>query len=305
MSRSLRSPIDRTVRGDRQATWRGVNAALIGALIGLQLIAFAVRAAELPFIILQSTTSTSSTGLFDDLLPRLRNAVHVDVRVVAVGTGQALKNAADGNADVVLVHAPTAEAAFVTAGHGVERLPLMFNEFVIVGPGDDPAGIARAVSAADAFSRIAGHGATFVTRGDLSGTHAREMELWTAAGITVSPASERWYRDTGSGMDRALAVAVELDAYTLADRASWLAFTRPGAHRALYAGDPALFNQYSLILVDPVRHPAVKAAAGQSVIDWLRGPDGQAAIAAFKVRGEQVFFPNAQCVRTATGACAP
>ncbi len=297
------SPL-RQVTNERRSRqcWRRVPLlAVIVALLQLP----AARAETLPFITVQSTTSTASTGLFDDLLPRVRAALHLDIRVIAVGTGQALKNAADGNADVVLVHAPAAEAEFIAAGHGVERLPLMYNQFVIVGPAHDPAGVSRANSARDAFSHIATHHATFVSRGDLSGTHMREMELWRAAGVTVTPAHDLWYRDSGSAMDRALAVAVELDAYTLADRASWLAFTRRRNHRQLYAGDPALFNQYSLILVNPSRHPAVKAAAGRAFIDWLRGADGQAAIAAFRVAGEPVFFPNAQCTPGTAGHCAP
>lgn len=254
---------------------------------------------------MQSTTSTQSTGLFDTLLPRVRDALGLEVRVVAVGTGQALRNAADGNADVVLVHAPEAEADFVAQGHGVARLPLMYNEFVIVGPAADPARVAEAGSARDAFARIAASHSLFVSRGDQSGTHIRERELWQAAGLTVTAAADPWYRDTGSGMDRALAVAIELGAYTLTDRASWLAQTRPGKHRQLYAGDPALFNQYTLIRVDAQRHPAVKTAAAQAFIDWLRGTDGQAAIAAFRLRDEQVFFPNADCRPRAGPGCQP
>lgn len=248
------------------------------------------------FILLQSTTSTMSSGLFDYLLPQFTAAHGIEVRVVAVGTGQALKNAAEGNADVVLVHAEAAEEAFVAAGHGLAREPLMYNEFIIVGPVADPAAVAAAGSAADAMARIANQRALFLSRGDASGTHDRERQLWQAAGVAIEPTAA-WYRDAGSGMDRTLRIAAEIDAYTLCDRASWIAAPHRGTLTVLLENDPALFNQYSLILVNPARHPEVKAAAARTFIDWLRGPAGQAAIAAFQVHGMQLYFPNASATQ--------
>lgn len=246
------------------------------------------------FILLQSTTSTQSSGLFDHLLPEFTASHGIEVRVVAVGTGQALKNAADGNADAVLVHAEAAESAFIAAGHGIARLPVMYNEYVIVGPASDPAGIAGAGSAVEAMRQLAAAGQPFLSRGDESGTHKRELELWHKAEIDVGKAANRaWYQEAGSGMGRTLRIAAELDAYTLCDRATWLAAAERGALEVLYAGDPQLFNQYSLILVDPNRHPHVKIAAARRFADWLRGPVGQAAIASFEQRGEQLYFPNA------------
>jgi tungstate transport system substrate-binding protein len=262
----------------------------------LVLLAVTARVAAAPLadhIVLQSTTSTEVSGLFDHLLPRFRATSGIEVRVVAVGTGQALRNAADGNGDVVLVHARSAEEAFVAAGHGVARHPVMYNEFVIVGPAGDPAAIAAAPNAAAAFARIAAEGAVFVSRGDDSGTHQRERELWARAGAIPDAARDDWYRDTGSGMGRVLQIAAELDGYTLTDRASWVAQRDKGGLRVLYQGDPVLYNQYSLILVDPARHPHARAAAGQAFIDWMLGADGQAAIAAFRRDGEQLYFPNA------------
>ncbi|MGE0483693.1 MAG: substrate-binding domain-containing protein [Gammaproteobacteria bacterium] len=273
----------------------GVPSSLARTVL-LVLLAITARVTAAPLaehIVLQSTTSTQVSGLFDDLLPRFRAASGIEVRVVAVGTGQALRNAADGNGDVVLVHARAAEEAFIAAGHGVARHPVMYNEFVIVGPASDPAGVAAAADAGDAFRRIAAHGTVFVSRGDDSGTHQRERDLWARAGIVPDAARDGWYRDTGSGMGRVLQVAAELGGYTLTDRASWIAQRDKGRLRVLCQGDPALYNQYSLILVDPARHPHVKAAAAQAFIDWMLGVDGQAAIAAFRRDGEQLYFPNA------------
>jgi len=267
------------------------SAALILLLIVLGLGQRVLAAQE--FILLQSTTSTQSSGLFDYLLPQFTAAHGIEVRVVAVGTGQALKNAAEGNADVVLVHAEAAEAAFVAAGHGLAREPLMYNEFVIVGPAADPAEVAAAGSAADAMARIAERRAVFLSRGDASGTHDRERQLWRAAGVAVDPATASWYRDAGSGMDRTLRIAAETDAYTLCDRASWIAAPYRGTLAVLVENDAILFNQYSLIRVNPARHPQVKAAAARTFVDWMRGPVGQRAIAAFRRHGTQLFFPNA------------
>ncbi|MEQ8663870.1 MAG: substrate-binding domain-containing protein [Gammaproteobacteria bacterium] len=256
-------------------------------------------------ILLQSTTSTQQSGFFDALLPQFTATSGIEVRVVAVGTGQALRNAADGNGDVVLVHAQAAEEAFVAAGDGIARHPVMYNEFVIVGPASDTAGVRDAGTAAAALARIHRAGATFVSRGDDSGTHKRELALWQAAGLTVDAASQGWYRDSGSGMGRTLRIAAELDAYTLCDRATWIAQGGHGNLAVLLQGDPALFNQYSLIVVDPRRHPHVNTEAAMAFVDWMLSAPGQAAIAAFRVNGEQLYFPNAATLDRPPGLMHP
>lgn len=244
-------------------------------------------------ILLQSTTSTQNSGLFDHLLPLFQATSGIEVRVVAVGTGQALRNAAEGNGDAVMVHARTAEERFVADGFGVARIPVMYNEFVIVGPPADPADVGAASSLDDAMQRIASTKSPFISRGDDSGTHKRERALWAGTGIGVSADTHDWYKDSGSGMGRTLQIAAELGAYTLSDRATWLAQNNREALPVLFAGDAALFNQYSIILVNPERHPHVKAAAATRFIQWLTGDEGQAAIAGFRLGGEQLFFPNA------------
>lgn len=264
-------------------------------LVFAALLAFAGPVpATAEFIIVQSTTSTQNSGLFDHLLPRFTAAIGIEVRVVAVGTGQAIKNAQNGDGDVLLVHAKAAEERFVAEGWGVKRHDLMFNDFVVVGPAADPAGIAGLADAVAAFGRIAAAQAPFASRGDDSGTNKAELALWQEAGIDVKQASGAWYRETGSGMGATLNTAVGMGAYALTDRATWAAFANKGDFAVHVAGDPRLMNQYGVILVNPDRHPRVRAAAGQRFIDWLLGPDGQAAIAAFRVGGEQVFFPNAK-----------
>lgn len=280
-----------TPRAERSG---GLRRRLSALLCAAAVAAFCASPARAEYLLLQSTTSTQVTGLFDALLPAFQAASGIEVRVVAVGTGQALRNAADGNGDVVLVHAQAAEEAFIAAGHGLVRHPVMYNSFVLVGPASDPAGVSGLGSAAAALARIAERRALFVTRGDDSGTHQRELALWQDSGRVPDAARDVWYRDVGSGMERALAIALELDAYTLSDEATWLALPDHGTHRIVLAGDPALYNQYSVILVNPARHPHVNAAAGQRFIDWLTGSAGQAAIAAFAVNGRQLYFPNAQ-----------
>ncbi|MDJ0944547.1 MAG: substrate-binding domain-containing protein [Kiloniellales bacterium] len=250
-------------------------------------------AAEERFILLQSTTSTQNSGLFDAILPGFTAATGIEVRVVAVGTGQALKNARNGDGDVLLVHAVEAEEAFVSEGYGVKRFDVMYNDFVIVGPPADPAGIAGLSDATAALKSIAAARAPFASRGDDSGTHKKELALWRAAGLDPVAASGTWYRETGSGMGATLNVALGMGAYTLTDRGTWIAFKNKGNFGILVAGDARLFNPYGVILVNPARHPRVKAADGQAFIDWLTGPDGQAAIAAYKLEGQQLFFPNA------------
>jgi tungstate transport system substrate-binding protein len=246
------------------------------------------------FIVLQSTTSTQNSGLFEHILPMFTEASGIDVHVVAVGTGQAIRNAANGDGDVLLVHDRTAEAAFVAEGHARERRNVMYNDFVVVGPSFDPAEAAAALTAVDSLSRIATVQAPFASRGDESGTHAAELRLWDAAGVDVGAASGGWYRETGSGMGATLNAAIGMDAYVLTDRATWLAFGNKDDHRILFEGDPELFNQYGILLVDPERHPGVRAEDGQQFVDWMLSEAGQQAIAGYTVGGEQLFFPNAR-----------
>ena len=253
----------------------------------------AAQAEDASFIVVQSTTSTQNSGLFDYLLPIFTEKTGIEVRVVAVGTGQAIKNAANGDGDVLLVHAKAAEEAFVAEGNGVERFDLMYNDFVIVGPAADPAGIAGTGDTAAALQAIAASGATFASRGDDSGTHKAELKLWQAAGVDPAAASGEWYRETGSGMGATLNAAAGMGAYTLTDRATWVAFENKGDLQIVTEGDAALFNQYGVILVNPEKFPAVKAAKGQQFVDWLLSEEGQAAIAAYQVDGQQLFFPNA------------
>lgn len=272
---------------------RSFIAAALVLAAGLGLAAPRAEAAE-RFIIVQSTTSTANSGLLDAILPEFTASTGIEVRVVAVGTGQAIKNAEKGDGDVLLVHAKSAEEKFVADGWGVERLDVMFNDFVVVGPASDPAGIRGATDAAAAMRRIADAGAPFASRGDDSGTHKAELKLWETAGVDVKAASGGWYRETGSGMGATLNAGVGMGAYVLTDRASWASFGNKAGHVVVVEGDPRLFNQYGVILVNPAKHPAVKAADGQAFIDWLTGAEGQKAIAGFKVDGEQLFFPNAK-----------
>ena len=245
------------------------------------------------FIILQSTTSTQNSGLFDHILPRFEAASGIEVRVVAVGTGQAIRNAANGDGDVLLVHARAAEEAFVAEGHGLARADVMYNDFVLVGPPSDPAGIAGQTDAVEALRAIAKAGAPFASRGDDSGTHKAEMRLWVEAGVDAAAASGGWYRETGAGMGATLNTAIGMGAYTMTDRATWIAFGAKGGHAILAEGDPRLFNQYGVIAVNPARHPGVKAEAGGRFVDWLLSPEGQEAIGSYTVGGQQLFFPNA------------
>ncbi len=265
-----------------------------GALaIGMTVGASAAALAADNFIIVQSTTSTQNSGLLDYILPMFKDKSGIEVRVVAVGTGQALKNAANGDGDVLLVHAKPAEEKFVADGLGVKRFDVMYNDFVIVGPKNDPAGIKGMTDATAALKKIADSNAPFASRGDDSGTHKKERALWKQAGIDPTAASGTWYRETGSGMGATLNAAAGMGAYTMSDRATWLAFKNKEALEILAQGDDRLFNQYGIILVNPEKHPNVKAEAGQEFIDWLIGAEGQKAIASYKVGGEQLFFPNA------------
>ncbi len=244
-------------------------------------------------LIVQSTTSTDNSGLYLHLLPLFKEATGIDVQVVAVGTGQAIRNARNGDGDVLLVHAKSAEQAFVASGHGVERFDLMYNDFVIVGPADDPAGIAALPDAIASLEKIARAPAVFVSRGDDSGTHKAERALWEQIDIDVDAASGDWYRETGSGMGATINVAVGSNGYTLTDRATWIAFGNKAQHRILVEGDPQLFNQYGVTRVNEQRHPKVNSADAVIFVDWLLSEEGQQAIADYRLDGQQLFFPNA------------
>ncbi|MEL6197115.1 MAG: substrate-binding domain-containing protein [Pseudomonadota bacterium] len=260
-------------------------------LILAALSATAATAAE-P-VLIQSTTSTQNAGLYDAILPGFTEATGIEVRVVAVGTGQAIKNARNCDGDVLLVHAKAAEEAFVEAGYGLNRFDVMYNDFVIVGPGADPAGVAGKTDAAAALAAIAEAGAPFASRGDDSGTHKKERALWDAAGVDAAAASGGWYRETGSGMGATLNIAAGMGAYALTDRATWLAFGNKANLAVLVEGDARLFNQYGVIAVNPARCPSVNATGAAAFVDWILSPAGQAAIAAHHRAGTQLFFPNA------------
>lgn len=245
------------------------------------------------FITIQSTTSTQNSGLYDAILPQFTSKTGIEVRVVAVGTGQAIKNARNCDGDVLLVHAKSAEETFVKKGFGVDRFDVMYNDFVIVGPADDPAGLASIGSVTEALLKIRDAGAAFASRGDDSGTHKKERALWASAGHDPSADSGTWYRETGSGMGATLNIAVGMGAYAMTDRATWIAFRNKRDYVIAVEGDTALFNQYGVILVHPDHCPSVKAENGQVFIDWLLSDDGQALIAAYKRDDQQLFFPNA------------
>ena len=257
----------------------------------------ATAAAQQPHeraLTIASTTSTEQSGLFGHILPLFTRDTDIAVRVVALGTGQALDVARRGDADVVFVHDRPAEQWFVREGYGGPRRHVMYNDFVVVGPAADPAGVRGEKDAVEALRRIAAAGAPFVSRGDRSGTHAAELRLWKAAGIDpVTAGRGRWYREIGQGMGPALNTAAAMDAYIVADRGTWLAFRNRQGLGVAVEGDPRLFNQYGVMLVNPQRHPHVNAADGQRFVDWIVSPAGQAAIAGYRINGEQLFFPNA------------
>jgi tungstate transport system substrate-binding protein len=254
-------------------------------------LAFSVEA-QPRYITVASTTSTEQSGLFRHLLPIFEKKTGIQVRVVALGTGQALDMGRRGDADVVFVHARPLEEKFVAQGFGVRRHEVMYNDFVLIGPRSDPAKAAGR-DAVRALQRVHGTRAPFVSRGDRSGTHFAELELWKAAGVGMERDKGRWYRETGSGMGPALNTASAMNAYILADRGTWIAFKNRGELAILVEGDKRLFNQYGIILVNPAKHPGVKRELGQAFIDWIVSGEGQAAIAAYRINGEQLFFPNA------------
>ncbi len=246
------------------------------------------------FIRLASTTSTENSGLFAYLLPIFESETGIEVHVIAVGTGQAIKIAENGDADVLLVHHKPSEERFVSEGYGIDRRDVMYNDFVIIGPKADPAGIDGMTDVVEAFKKIAAARVPFASRGDDSGTHKVERQIWRQAAIPVSAASGTWYRETGSGMGATLNTAASMHAYSLSDRATWLSFRNKAELVILVQGDKRLFNQYGVIRVNPARHPHVKAAAAKAFVDWLTSEAGQTAIAGFKVDGQQPFFPNAK-----------
>jgi tungstate transport system substrate-binding protein len=244
-------------------------------------------------ITVASTTSTEQSGLFGYLLPRFSEASGIQVKVVAVGTGQALDIGRRGDADVVFVHDKPAEEKFLGEGFATRRNDVMYNDFIVVGPRADPAHLAGDKDVADALRKIAAAKAPFISRGDRSGTHEAELRLWKIAGIDVAAAKGDWYREIGQGMGPALNMASSTNAYLLSDRGTWLSFKNKGDLAILTEGDKRLFNQYGVMLVNPAKHPTVKAKDGQAFIDWLISPKGQETIAGYKVGGEQLFFPNA------------
>jgi len=245
-------------------------------------------------IVVQSTTSTQNSGLLDALAAKFYAAKGIRVRVVAVGTGQALNNARNGDGDVLLVHAKEAEERFVAEGHGVRRFDLMYNDFVLVGPASDPAGIHRQRNVTAALAAIATTGSAFASRGDDSGTHRKEQALWREAGTDPVAHSGKWYRETGSGMGATLNTAIGMGAYTLTDRATWLAFANKQDFVIHVEGDARLFNQYGVIMVNPDRHPHVNRDGARRFVRWLLGAEGQQAIARYRPGGAQLFYPNAR-----------
>jgi len=254
----------------------------------------AVAPAQDKSIIVASTTSTEDSGLFGHILPLFKAKTGIDVKVIAQGTGQALDTGRRGDADVVFVHAKPQEEKFLADGFGVKRYPVMYNDFILVGPASDPASINGAKDIVAALKAIHAKAAPFISRGDRSGTHAAELALWKAAGIDVAGADRGpWYKEIGQGMGAALNTASAANAYTLSDRGTWIAFKNRGPLVISVEGDRRLFNQYGVMLVNPAKHPHVKTDLGQAFIDWLVSPEGQNAIAAYKIDGQQLFFPNA------------
>src|ERR1700731_2254488 len=263
-------------------------AVLVGTIVN-----FAAATAEDRSIMVASTTSTQDSGLFGYLLPIFKARTGIEVKVIAQGTGQALDTARRGDADVVFVHAKPQEEKFLAEGFGVKRYDVMYNAFVLIGPKGDPAGV-RGKDIETALKQIAAKGAPFVSRGDRSGTHAAELALWKQAGIDISAAKGPWYREIGQGMGAALNTAGAMNAYVLSDRGTWISFKNRGDLEIVVEGDKRLFNQYGVMLVNPEKHPSVKKELGQTFIDWLVSPEGQAAIAGYKIDGQQLFFPDAE-----------
>ena len=266
---------------------------LLGALAAAMASAAPAAWSQDRFIVMASTTSTEQSGLFGHLLPLFKQATGVDVRVVAVGTGQALDMARRGDADVVFVHDTAAEEKFVAEGFSVKRWPVMYNDFVVVGPASDPAKI-KGNDIAAALARLNASAAPFISRGDKSGTHAAELRLWQAAGIDLAKAKPAGYKECGCGMGPALNMGSSSNAYVLSDRGTWMSFKNRGDLAILVEGDKRLFNQYGVMVVNPAKHPHVKSALAQQFADWVVSAAGQQAIADYKINGQQLFFPNAE-----------
>jgi tungstate transport system substrate-binding protein len=262
--------------------------ALAGAIFAAQL-----TSAQEKSIVVASTTSTQDSGLFEYLLPLYKQKTGVTVKVVAQGTGQALDTGRRGDADVVFVHAKSAELKFLSEGHGVKRYPVMYNDFVLIGPNSDPAGIKGLKDVAKAFAAIKDKQASFISRGDRSGTHIAELQLWKDSGIDIEKDKGQWYKSIGQGMGAALNTAGASNAYVLSDRGTWIHFQNKGNLQILVEGDKRMFNQYGVMLVSPEKHPNVKKDLGQQFIDYLISPEGQNDIANYKINGEQLFYPNA------------
>ena len=286
----MRSRMEMRVREMRT---RGVTAAILSlALLGSPLFAEKSIGAE-KSIVVASTTSTQDSGLFDFILPLFKAKTGIDVKVVAQGTGQALDTARRGDADVVLVHAKSAEEKFLAEGYGVKRYPVMYNDFILIGPRADPAAVKGSKDVLVSLAAIKRTRSTFISRGDGSGTHMAELDLWRLAGIDIGTGKGPWYKEIGQGMGAALNTASAAEAYVLADRATWLAFKNKGDLVIAVEGDRHLLNQYGVMLVNPQKYPTVKKELGQQFIDWLISPEGQRAIGNYKINGAQLFFPNA------------
>ena len=263
----------------------------IAAIVGIALIGQAVAAEK--SIVVASTTSTQDSGLFDYLLPLFKAKTGIEVKVVAQGTGQALDTARRGDADVVFVHAKSAEEKFLAEGYGVKRYPVMYNDFVLIGPRSDPAAVRGSKDILASLAAIKLKGATFISRGDRSGTNIAELDLWRLAGIDIAASKGPWYKEIGQGMGAALNTASADDAYVLTDRGTWLAFKNKGDLVIAVEGDKHLFNQYGVMLVNPRKYPTVKKILGKQFIDWLISAEGQRDIAGYKINGKQLFYPNA------------
>jgi len=278
--------MDLTLRAIRR--WALCHGALLAALV-----VAAPAWSQDKHIVMASTTSTEQSGLFGHLLPVFKQATGIDVRVVAVGTGQALDMARRGDADVVFVHDTAAEEKFVAEGFATKRMPVMYNDFVVVGPASDPAGL-KGNDIAAALAKVDAGGAPFISRGDKSGTHAAELRLWQAAGIDLAKSKPAGYKECGCGMGPALNMGSSMNAYVLTDRGTWLSFKNRGDLTILVEGDKRLFNQYGVMVVNPARFPHVKSALAQQFADWVVSAAGQQAIADYKINGQQLFFPNAE-----------
>ncbi len=278
------------MREDKRMVFR--RTFLAAATLALVVLAPQARAQE-KAVVVASTTSTQDSGLFGHILPLFKAKTGIEVKVVAQGTGQALDTARRGDADVVFVHAKAQEEKFLAEGFGVKRFPVMYNDFILVGPKSDPAAVKGGKDIVAAFTAIKAKAAPFVSRGDRSGTHSAELRLWKVAGIDIAKDRGTWYREIGQGMGAALNTAAAMGGYVISDRGTWISFKNKGDLEIAVEGDKRLFNQYGVMLVSPAKHPSVRREWGQALIDWLVSPEGQQAIAGYKIDGQQLFYPNA------------